>query len=255
MFITNKLEQITFTSSVGDNASFPATNLNSGYHDDLWKSLNSNSSQYLTIDTGTDIRVRTGLMIHNHNLTGIVPAGNMQLQSASAADFSSGLVQAINPLVVSTDPFYVSFGGAVSKRYWRILFGGSLSAIPQIGQVFVDYSLDLGTVPSLPYEPGVDEHVVTRTVSLDGRIRASAPYGARRTWRISLKEGNAISDAVRTNWQTLFALAGGSLRPVYMIDDLDGIYLGHFDFDKDTLQKLRYNMFPLEISFRAQRAS
>jgi len=254
-FISTKLDQITFTSSVGDDAGFPAANLNTGFHDDLWKSLNSNANQYLTIDTGTDIRVRTGLVLHNHNLAGIMATGNMQLQSATNAGFSSGLVQAINPLAVTTDPFFVNFGGAVNQRYWRILFGGTLSAVPQIGQVFVDQVVDLGAASTLPYVPRVDEHRVTKTESLDGRIRAASPFGARKIFRFSLKEGNSISDAVRAVWQTVFAVAGGGLRPTYLIDDADAIWLGVFDFDTDTLQKFRYNAFPLEISFRAQRVS
>jgi len=254
-FISTKLEQITFTSSVGDNASYPASNLNTGFHDDIWKSADSNNAQFLTLDFGVDVRDRTGIVLHNHNLGGIMSSGALKLQGANNSGFSSGVIDGLAAFDPTTDPYFYNFGGTADRQYWRILFNGALNAIPQIGQVFVDYALDLGTVPSLPYEPGVDEHIVTRTVSLDSRIRASSPYGARRTWRISLKEGNALSDAIRTNWQTVFAIAGGSLRPVYMIDDLDGIYLGHFDFDKDTLQKLRYNLFPLEIIFRAQRAS
>lgn len=253
-FITTKLDVITFSSSGGDDASYPAVNLNTGYHDDLWKSANSTSNQFIAMDMGADVRKRTGIVLHNHNLNGIAPTG-IKLQGAANSGFSSGVVDAVYPLEPVTDPYFLDFGGAAVKQYWRLLFLGTLGAVPQIGQVFVDEALDLGTTYSLPNDPGNDEFQVSRSIALDGRIRTSSPFGGRKTFKFSFRDGNALSETVRVNWQKLFALAGGSLRPVYFIDADDAIYLVHLDFDRDTLFRFRYNMYPLEVTIKSQRVS
>lgn len=237
-------------------AANPTGNLLTYDENEYWKAQTCVSGDYLSFDVGaSDLRARTGIAIVNHNLSGIMASGALQLQSSTSPSFSTGNVTLLNPLTASTDPILLPFSSS-SNRYWRIWFAGNLNWMPRIGQVFIDSVVDFGFPYDLPYRKGAREYKTVQTEMLDGLLRSHQAIDGRRTFKFAFKgEKGGISDSVATDWAAFFQRVRGRLRPFVMLD-ADGttttyVYL---DTDVDPMETFRLNINSLEIPFKEARA-
>ncbi|TAK57867.1 MAG: hypothetical protein EPO24_09370 [Bacteroidetes bacterium] len=238
-FYFQDLTDVVFTSSVGDDASYPATNLNDYLTAPYWKSANNNASQYLSIDFGATGSGRKSICLSNHNLNGIMSSGTIKLQASSSSDFTTGVDDVDADLVVNSDPFIQEFTEN-TKRYWRILFNGNLSAIPYIGNLFIGNILDFGYGYEFPYRAADKAYETTERTSLDGTLRATQPYAGRIEFELNWK---LLNDTFKTNWQAFHAVVRGRLRPFYFVDvDGTSIYYVKLSDDRNPLDTIAYQL-------------
>lgn len=255
ILLATDLDNISFTSSVGDNSVYPASNLNNYLLASIWKSATSGASQYLWWDYGSsDIRQRTTLAITRHNFAGIMSSGNIKLQYDDNSGFSSPGT-AVNGVGTSSDIVLSVFGGSLSYRYWRLLFDGSLTTAPQLGNVFVDVPWYMPYPSDLPIIQGNRGFTTVERVTLSGILRRSQTYAGRKRWRFSWRgEQGGLDDTTRAEFQIFFNFVRGKLKPFYFVD-MDGtsVYYVYFDFDVDPNELFRYNInnFP-EVTLIAQ---
>ncbi|TAK58520.1 MAG: hypothetical protein EPO24_08415, partial [Bacteroidetes bacterium] len=214
-FYYTDLTNVTITSSVGDDANFPSSNLNDYFVSPVWKSANNDSSQYLAIDMGSSGRTRKAIVVENHNLNGIMSSGAIKIQAADDNAFTSGLIDVDTNFAPTTSPYVKEFTSPSSKRYWRILFNGNLNSAPYIGNIFIDDFLDFGYGYEFPYQTGDTSYETTERTALDGTLRASQPYGGRTEFEIQFK---LLNDAFKTSFQAFHSVVRGKLRPFYFLD-------------------------------------
>lgn len=182
-FVTrNWADDSTYTAS-SSNASFPVANLKTEPRRQTWRTT-SISSQYLTIDLGSDQVINTICFV-NHNFS---QAGEWSLYGHTTNIFPSGTASATFKL--ENQPFYPSFFGAgeymagwggsggvpdddqltlmgktlihqldqTELRYWHIVFSDptNTNSYFEIGRLFFGY----GFQPTINFNWGHDFEVV-----------------------------------------------------------------------------------------------
>jgi hypothetical protein len=258
--IGEDLTGMSFYSSGGDVTGYPAAYLSTYYQNEQWRSLTSASGDYIAVDLGTGAdasRNRSGIAVVNHNWSGIMATGYIQITASDTSDFSGGNVTALQPLSTLTDPLLVPFTSAYStKRYWRVQFAGNMNWAPRAGQIFFGEIVDFGFPYDLPYQSGGREFRTTSREMLNGLIRTHQTSLGRRTFKLTFKgEKGGISDTVKTAWRSLYSRVRGPLRPFAMLDaDGTSAYYVHLEGEDDPLDTFRYNVNSIELKMREAMA-
>src|SRR6185436_35349 len=252
-----ELDQITFTSSGGDDAAHPAVNLNTGFVDYYWKSANATNGQYLKLaaaQVGIGVANKNYMIIEGHNIDDIeVAGGRVRVQKSATSDFALPTDLFDSDIDLNVFPQVLTFT-STNRTYYRILYDNCASHIPQIGRIFIGQSLDFSFPYDNPSKPTNRETETAMTKALDGRIRTSQNYDGRRTWDISFAGAKGgIDDTTRANWMKFFQVVSGRYRPFYFLD-VDGLlYFVHLAFDVDPNAMFRHNINDLpNIKFMSQ---
>lgn len=229
-------------SATSTDSSFPLTNIQTYFADQVWKSASTAANQTLVIDFGAvktcDFLVLDGFASGN--------ADSVVLEADTVSNFASAVTVIaagiIDPSLTPTSPAYFSFS-STSKRYWRlryVLSAGSLAAVPYVGNLYLGAKMDFGYAYSFPYKNTNRSYETVEKKALDGRIRTSQPYAGRKTWEFDI---TTLPDATKVLFQTFFQTVRGKMRPFYFVD-FDGVTvtLVHLDTDVDPSQTIRYNI-------------
>ena len=218
-------------SATSTNPSYPLSNLNSFYADELWMSANADTGQSLVLNyvlTG-----KTFIIFWNTNIKAIIDnGGTVKIQGAPDINFDVGLI------TVATNPpqdVPVIFS-ASNLPYWRIYYEkvGGLGLIPYVANFIVGTEVDLGTTNAYPYKPGKKSFETEETKALDGRMRMSQVFiGGHKGWKLPLVN-------IGTDSQDKLALFFDSVRGRFMpfyFTDANGIMANvHFDMDDDPTE-------------------
>lgn len=254
IFAYQDLSRYTLSATSTD-ASFPLSNLQTYYADDLWKSA-STSAQTLVLDFGAATSCDY-LVLENYAFGN---ADSVVLQGANDSIFTSGVTTVIgagtiDPAVTpSPNPAYFSFT-ATSRRYWRLsvaIATPPLAAVPYVGNIFLGSKLDMGYSYDFPY---VSLNKIFSTVSaeaLDGRLRTAQSFGGRTIFELKLTN---LPDTTKTSFQTFINTVRGALRPFYFLDYNSSIYYGHFDGDYIPMETQRYNLNNVKFKIKSQLVS
>jgi len=209
-FYATKLIDYGISSSIAADADAPLENLYNYYPDEIWRSSAATNGQTLTIDFLTAKAVDF-IALQGQNWDGTVV-----LEADSNEDFSTA-TEVIANLVGNTSPCVIEFA-TVTKRYWRLRFADCNSVIPELGQIFLDTLFDFVFPYEFPFKDGNEEYETSMVVALDGRIRTSQPYDARKVWEIDVVH---LNDTIRENFRTFFTKIRGKATPFYFAN-LDG---------------------------------
>ena len=237
LFLATDLSAVTVTASVAANASFPLTNLQTYFSSDAWKS-STNTNQSITFDFGAAIACDTI----------VLDACNMSSLSLTTANLEYSTDNSTWSTAV--DLKTLGTGGWVqfttqTKRYWRInyVFSSTTNA-PTIGNWFIGTRFDPGFPYNNQYKNSNRKYETNEAIALDGRIRTSQAYTGRKTWEFDL---TALTDSVKTSFQTFYLTTRGKMRPFYFLDtDGTTLTIVHFDMDLDPSTVMRYNINDLK---------
>jgi hypothetical protein len=250
IYCTDLTNQV-FTSSVGDDASYPASNLNDYFTTPYWKSANNNASQYLWVDMANTTRTRTAIVIENHNLQGIMATGGMKIQAADNSGFSSGLIDVDAAFSPNADPYVKEFSSGSNKRYWRILFNGTLNSIPYIGNVFLDLFLDFGFSYDSPFKANnPKQEAVTERAALDGTIRTSRAYASRKFFEFKF---SLLNNTFKTNFLDFINTVDNNFRPFYFVDKDGSVYYVKCDNPYNPVESLKAGLNNVSLILKKQK--
>ena len=236
-FFAGKLDLITFTMSLTENASYPLSNLNTYNPNDLWKSPAATNAQILIMDAGSALPFDT-LILQGDNFSGMTTV-KLQVDANDSATFA-------NPVDVATlsghstaNPIYLATFASITKRYRRILFTDTNSIIPQLGQIFLSAVFDAGFTYIFPYKSNNLQYATTRKRALDGTLRTAQVYGGIRTFEIKFE---TMPDSFKTAWIAFHKSVRGALCPFYFVDvDSTLSYLALTN-DSNDIETLCYNI-------------
>lgn len=245
-----RLSQYTL-SATGTDSGHPLANLQTYFVADYWKGANTNANQQVAIDFGA-ARSCNFVVIDGHNF-GSMCDTFIALQAADDSGFTTNLVSPTITLDTTTAPYAVTFA-AVSRRYWRILFGSTtpLARIPQLGNWFLGTSLDFPYTQEFPFQQGNGLFETSAAKNLQGSKITSQPYGGRKV--LSLKFSK-FSDAFAVSFRSMHSTVRGSLYPFYYQADDGTLYYVNFARDENPVQTVRYNLNDVNLDMVEQVAT
>jgi len=240
-----ELDAIVFTTSGGDDASYPVTNLNTYIVEKYWKSANNTNGQSLVLDAavvGLGSANKNYIIIEAHNFDSIEGGGGrVRIQHANNSGFTSATTlydsQVAQPLAQ-----VLSFN-STSQRYFRVLFDNCASLVPQIGRIFLGLALDIPFPYDNPSKPGNRGYSTAISTSLNGLQRGSQAYGGRKRWDLAWSgQKGGLSAATRTSWISFFKVVRGRLLPFYFLDTDQTLHFVRLGIDVDPNQIFRNNV-------------
>ena len=240
LFIAQDWAAVTFTASHSADASYPLTNLKTGFARDVWKSSSLAANQWLKIDLGS------ALTIDRFVIEGMsADTFTVQYDTNDDSSFANPVTHIGITPSTDGDPYVADqFSGQGAKRYWRLLWSGTPSTYPSIGQIM----MCIGFSPSYPYDFGYrtknrEFESAVRSIALDGSIRTAIEYNGREVLEMTF---TLISDADRAKFVTFFNTVRGPWLPFYFIDIDDAVYYVHLDERYNPLQTDNYQLNTLQ---------
>lgn len=254
IFIAQNLSNYTLTAT-STNSSYPLTNLQDYVESTQWKSNSLANTQVLKIDFGAAVECDC-IVLGNHNFASIVTTINENL-NLDYSDNDSAWTNCYlwTHTTIDADPNYIAFTAA-THRYWRLSWtaAGDLATYPALGNIYLAKKFDIGAPYNYGYRDGLYTYSTAEGVALNGLIRTSQQYGGgRKTWMFGFKSGNALSDAVKANWNIFFNLIQGKLRPFYFVDtDGTTVKFVHINIDENPVQAIKAGLSEIpNITLRA----
>jgi hypothetical protein len=243
IFVYQDLTGVLITASSGEATGYPRSNLLTYFAADTWVSGDTADAQTLNMTLTSAIAGIDSLCLEYTNFISC-GCSSITLEAADNSGFTVGKVSGIVDVKsASAGQYYFTFTPQ-TKQYWRLLFtkGSTLLAAPSCGNMFLGNRLDFGTPYNYEFENTNLSFNTVEKVALDGSLRMAQSYGGRQTFLLKFTEGNALTDAVKTEFQTFFGTVDGKLRPFYFIDTDSSIHYVHLDLDKDPTLVKRYNL-------------
>jgi hypothetical protein len=215
----------TYSASQGSVSGSGLLNLKTGWNTDYWVSHTTSSFQWLAVDYGATegANARNYALIDGHNFDTVMSGsgGTILLQAATNADFTAGLetviaiVQQWDASSVAPLGLYMPFGSSVSKRYWRILYSGSLTEEPRIATWYIDNALSFQFPEKWGHKKENQRFNVTEVTSIDGTILTTQVYNGRLVYELTFPSQNeTFNDA----FQEFHSVVRGKLSPFYFYD-------------------------------------
>lgn len=213
---------IQYSSSVATASSL--LNLKTGWPTDFWVSAVTASEQQLVIDFGT-ATPRNYYLIDGHNLDTVIGSGSgiISIDAADNSTFTSGqvtvaLLQAIidSPSTQSRAPILYNEFPDVSKRYWRVLYSGSIQEPPQLATILIDKRFDITFPEDWGYVKEAQEFETTIKTNITGSMLTSNNFTGRLIYELPIP--NTEDNTFKTNWQRFFNTVRGNLGNFYLFD-------------------------------------
>ncbi|MBL8909876.1 MAG: hypothetical protein JNM17_04140 [Archangium sp.] len=211
----------SFTWSSGQTAG--RDKLNDGVQDEL--ALGSASAQAsgqtLSVDLGSAVSL-VGIALLGHNLS--VGSCTVQVLADSVNTFATAVTAKATTTIPTTAPndrdAVLQFP-AVSRRYWRLVFGHSGTKTVSFGEI-----LFLTTITTLTrsraYGHGESERYVTnQNESSTGSVRATLLSGPIRTKRFSFRDMRGTAE--RDELMAMFRASRGGVTPLLWIDTIESV--------------------------------
>jgi len=245
ILVAQDLSLYTLTAT-STNPNYPLDNLKSYIITDIWISGTKSVNQFLKVDFGTPTEIDS-IVIENHNFEylGFEPTNEGVVLQYSDDDINYYNIAWIEDNF-SKDPVYRAFTSQ-TKRYWRIVFSRNASELltyPQIGNIFLAKKCDLGRPYDFPFQLLPKSYKTSVTETLSGIIRTSKIIGSKYLFEFTwLGQKGGVTDSVISEFQRVFNLCKGRLRPLYFVDtDGSTIIYCHFNYDDDPSLKYRVNV-------------
>jgi hypothetical protein len=213
------LSKQTFTMSLTENAAYPLSNLLTYFEDKFWISSAATDGQTLIVQANAvalNNANKNFVVVGAHNFQAIVDVGGqVQIQYAASSAFTTGLTTVYDSAVDGTEqPLMIDFV-STTRAYWRINFVTLGGVTPQVANFFLGNSFDFGYPYEMPFKPLHYAFQTSEMIALDGRIRTSQAFAARKRWEFEFK---GMSDAVRANFDIVMRTIRGKSRPFYILD-------------------------------------
>lgn len=248
------LSAVTFSSSVGTNASYPVTNLKNYIATSYWSGSAVTAGQRLIIDLGVDTAVTT-VIIDGHNFTGCGADQSVKIQYATDANFTTGVTNWSGDIAQADDTTVSTTAATTTKRYWAIIFNSSvpLTVPPRIGNIFIGTPLEFTTPYDYGYRTENAEYITTQKTSLNGITRTSQMYKGRIVYELTF---NTQDNTLRSGYQTFVRTVRGKMFPFYFIDDDGTTRYMHMTSDYSPVVTTQYGQNNIEtLAMKTQQST
>lgn len=241
ILLADDLAANTYAWSAGVNSSYPVSNLQTYYPDQVSKSNATTDAQTFTIDLGSAKAV-DAVVIQGTNFTSL---GATSVKLQFDFDDDPGFATPVDAVTFTADMEYSAFtlSGGSTKRYFRILFtkGSALSAAPQIGNIFIGTKLQFETTQNWGHYTNHPDYSqgTYQSRAKDGRARTAEVFGAIRRHKINFDQGNVQSDTLITAFLTFLDVARGKF--FYYIDNNGDVYYVKWARNFNPWESFRYN--------------
>lgn len=133
LFYDNLIDPSTVSvAATSEDTSLPGTNVQNALRGRVWRTLDSNSTEYITFDLGAT-GTASAAIIENHNLT----ASDTLIQLRGSTDNFNLSNVLVATFTHDTGTMMETFS-AVGYRYWRVTFTKSSSSETRdIGRIFI----------------------------------------------------------------------------------------------------------------------
>lgn len=229
----------TYSWSAGTNASYPVSNLKTGFPDMKSRSNATTAGQSFVVDMGSAVACNA-LIIEGHNFAAVL-ADTVSLEADDNSGFTSPTVIVASITVASADELVLETFDSATYRYWRVVYdaAGPLGAAPEIGNIYLGTTLNFEKPQEFNSFTDMPSHETSKSRSIGGHLRTSQNYGAVRK---SIASFRLQSNAFIALYKTFLETVKNDGMPFYYIDE-DGIpHLVNMEKGFNPYEVFRYDL-------------
>lgn len=196
---------------------FAKNNLLDRSRNPAWKANANSSAHTFLFDLNSAVRTIDYCILCGTDAKTVIASPKLKVEHDDNSGFASATV-VVNSVDIDTEPHFLKefTAPATTERYWRIkIEDGSSSGKPVLGSIYLGERIDASFFYDTGDAIGQEYNNVLRR-SPTGKISSDIISKPRNVWNIQWR---FMSEAFRTNLQTIFLRTYGSHYPLFIKDD------------------------------------